>query len=272
MNCDQARPFLSAYLDSELEPTPSLEIARHLEFCASCRARFDAEARLEKGIAAALEREGRDPAALARVMAFVDGLGTGRPARGAARIGRRRLALAAALIAVAAVAALLARALFRPDPPAAPGHVEMDLAAEVHDHHRRFLDGTLVPAEDSGSLPAANGIFRKGLPFPLTLGPPESAEFSVGGALCCKFRGTPAACLQARLGGTDVSVFAIAETGLDRFPMARERFAARGDEVHCTVEGLDFVMVRRAGVVLTAIGKAAAAELFALARQLAPGG
>ena len=37
MNCEEARLFLDAYLDHELELSPRLELERHLSLCPSCR-------------------------------------------------------------------------------------------------------------------------------------------------------------------------------------------------------------------------------------------
>jgi hypothetical protein len=267
MNCEQAWRLVSAYLDSELESVPSLEIARHLEACPGCRGRFNAEARIEAGIAAILEREGKDPAALARISRFVDGLGN-TPAPPGRRTRRRRQFLMIAAVLLMALGGLAAWRLIAPVGQVRPEHVEMDLAAEVSDHHRRFLEGKLVPVPGSDSLEAANDIFRRGLPFRCELRAASGIDITVEGALCCKFRGTPAACLKARLGGDDVSLFAIDAAGLDRFPMAAERFAEVGDEVSCRVEGRNFVMARSGGVVVTAIGAWPPEQLFALVRRL----
>ena len=38
MNCNEIHPLLHAYVDSELDLMPSLEVDQHLKTCASCTA------------------------------------------------------------------------------------------------------------------------------------------------------------------------------------------------------------------------------------------
>ncbi len=57
MQCQEARKWISPYLDSELDPTKTFEVSQHLESCAPCRARFQKEGRADKLIGAALRRE-----------------------------------------------------------------------------------------------------------------------------------------------------------------------------------------------------------------------
>jgi len=57
MQCQEARKWISPYLDSELDPTKTFEVSQHLESCASCRARFEKEGRADELIGAALRRE-----------------------------------------------------------------------------------------------------------------------------------------------------------------------------------------------------------------------
>ncbi len=57
MQCQEARKWISPYLDSELDPTKTFEVSQHLESCASCRERFEKEGRADELIGAALRRE-----------------------------------------------------------------------------------------------------------------------------------------------------------------------------------------------------------------------
>lgn len=61
MDCQQARRWLSLYLDSELEPSRLLDLTEHLRTCASCRERFEAERRVDDLVSERLQ-EGRIPA------------------------------------------------------------------------------------------------------------------------------------------------------------------------------------------------------------------
>ncbi len=57
MQCQEARNWISPYLDSELDPTKTFEVSQHLESCAPCRDRFKKEGRADELISAALRRE-----------------------------------------------------------------------------------------------------------------------------------------------------------------------------------------------------------------------
>ncbi len=51
MMCDDARLLLHAYLDDELDAANSASMARHMQACPACAARYDAYATLRKGLA-----------------------------------------------------------------------------------------------------------------------------------------------------------------------------------------------------------------------------
>ncbi len=57
MQCQEARKWISPYLDSELDPTKTFEVSQHLESCTPCRERFEKEGRADGLIGAALRRE-----------------------------------------------------------------------------------------------------------------------------------------------------------------------------------------------------------------------
>ena len=56
MDCKTARSHLSLYLDAALDATVADEFHQHLSDCATCAARFDAEVKAEKKMAAVLGR------------------------------------------------------------------------------------------------------------------------------------------------------------------------------------------------------------------------
>lgn len=57
MQCQEARKWISPYLDSELDPTKTFEVSQHLESCTPCRERFQKEGRADELIGAVLRRE-----------------------------------------------------------------------------------------------------------------------------------------------------------------------------------------------------------------------
>ncbi len=271
MKCHEVRRYLLPWLDSELESALSLEIGRHMEDCGACRTRCAAESSIEEGILAVLEREGDDPAALGRVRRFVSGLPSGTAFR---HTGRRRILAAAAAAVLVALASLVWFVLLpRLRSGGQGGHAaELDLAAEVFDHHRRFLDGRLAVVEGSSSFAGANAVFVRKLPFSFELRDPGGAGLRILGALVCRFRDVPTACVKALRDGEPVSVFILPDAGLQSFPVAAERFRREGDAVTCKVEGRTFAMVGRGGVVLAAVGEdVSAGELIELLSGLSGG-
>ena len=62
MKCPEVHALMMAWLDSELDTRATVEVSGHLETCAPCRRRFDAEERLERGAAALLRDDEPMPA------------------------------------------------------------------------------------------------------------------------------------------------------------------------------------------------------------------
>jgi predicted anti-sigma-YlaC factor YlaD len=48
MKCEQIRPYLSAYLDGEIEQDKKLEIEKHLSECENCRDEYQSFAKLKE--------------------------------------------------------------------------------------------------------------------------------------------------------------------------------------------------------------------------------
>ena len=61
MKCPEVHALMMAWLDSELDTRATVEVSGHLETCGPCRTRFEAEERLEQGVAERL-RDERMPA------------------------------------------------------------------------------------------------------------------------------------------------------------------------------------------------------------------
>jgi anti-sigma factor RsiW len=55
MKCSQARKFLSAFQDNELDVRTNIELLEHIEMCDRCRARLETERRLKEAVAGHLD-------------------------------------------------------------------------------------------------------------------------------------------------------------------------------------------------------------------------
>jgi len=138
MNCEEARQWLSAYVDEELDVTASLEVERHLAECPGCR-REHAELLGIREAMRGAELTYEPPAALAKkVRAEV--ARAARQERGAGWFDWRWAAAAALAAAVLVAAVLWTR----------PSGAEPRLLAEVVAGHVRSLQADhLVDVESS---------------------------------------------------------------------------------------------------------------------------
>ena len=72
MNCQEARRFISPYLDSELGQTKTFEVSEHLSECESCRRRFEQERSAQIKTYGDLIRRHRDEHAIDWLKSAVD--------------------------------------------------------------------------------------------------------------------------------------------------------------------------------------------------------
>ena len=83
LRCEEALRLLAAYIDGELEQTPSGDVERHLETCRSCCSRADFERQLKSQLELIGKRDLK-PAFALRIRNLVEELtsreGTDRPA------------------------------------------------------------------------------------------------------------------------------------------------------------------------------------------------
>jgi len=136
MTCSEARRFLEAYLDSELDTETTGRVNDHLGRCEACAQRFRAEQRLEALVAERLaDLPAGSEVTFSRILDH------------AVRPRRRRL-LALGAVAAALLAAGLALLLARPEPTL------IDLARL--DHERALASGAAgaLRSESSGATPS----------------------------------------------------------------------------------------------------------------------
>jgi anti-sigma factor RsiW len=195
MKCEDARRYVGPYLDSELDPKSSFELARHLEVCADCKDRFDSEGVLERALAKELARpEPGDDATWERALRRAQGPRNGRWRWAAAASGG--LAAAAILVWLLALGG-------------------NGLASDLRKDYQKHAQGG-SPLELSSRNPREVEKFfkdRMGLSVPV----PVPSGWELLGGRKCALRGIPTAFILYRLQGRDVTAYIFPSDHLDRF-------------------------------------------------------
>lgn len=244
MNCDKVRRYLPLYLDSELGTETSYEISRHLESCPACRARADAEGRMEEAFREALSKA---PQGTSEAWDRAAHRALGRRDR------RSWIAAAAGLLLILGAGAYLL------------GAGEIDLAAAMDHSHRKYLAGGLAPAIETSDPSALVAYFRGKLPVRTTLGlPPE--DVSLLGGRCCYLDRSPCAYLMAHAGNAAVSIFIMDASQLAAFPEARP--AVEEGALRCRVGPFHVLAYRDGDRIVCAIADLDPEKLEILARAI----
>lgn len=201
MNCTQIRIYLSPYLDSELDPTTTFEISRHLEGCEQCARLFEAEACLERAIRDQLRQPvGDEEQVVEDVLARVLMPRHNFPS------WRALTAVAAILLALAAIAYHFT--IHRSD--AAP-----QLLAMAAKDHRRHILGEVSP-EVVTSDPTALASFFEGKLNGEIGSLPTGDGWEIAGGRVCNFEGVPVAFVSLRYHGIPVSVVDVPTIDVER--------------------------------------------------------
>jgi anti-sigma factor RsiW len=247
MNCERVRRYLPLYIDSELSSETTFEVVTHLEACASCRQRMEAELELETALGTALGAV--TPAELAafdRAAAIVGGTAT-----------RRRTMAAAAAAVIVLVGAGLGFVWW--------ANRGEDLADVMTHCHRKYLAGATAPMTVENDPTRLTEWFVGQVPFPVSVGRPQG-DVKLVGARSCNLGRTVCAYLIAESRETTVSVFQIAASELHAFPKARRALA---DGSMRTRSGPFSVIAFKDGArVVCAIGEVSAADLDRVAREV----
>ena len=173
MDCETIRDFLPAYGDNELSVESAVEVERHLQVCADCRALLQQQCRLNQAVGQLYPRAPLPPGLEERVRRALETPATARYCLGA-------LALAASVVLSMATWSLLHRGQ-----PAMPSAVLA--AAQVH---RRALTHQLPLAVQSSDAAAVNAWLVSALPF--DIGQPlraSSANLALQGAALVNLAG-----------------------------------------------------------------------------------
>ncbi len=195
MKCEDALRYVGPYLDSELDPKTSFDVARHLEDCIPCRTRFESEGTLEQAMARELRRlqPGED-----RVWE--------RALRRAGRSWNRRWRRAALVGTALATAGVLIWIRTSDGP---------ELAADLRKDYAKHVRGG-APLELASHDPRAlEDFFRQQLGLSVPVPVPQG--WRVQGGRRCFLRGVPAAFLLYRWQDREVVAYVLPSDFVDRF-------------------------------------------------------
>lgn len=248
MKCEDARRYVGPYLDSELDPKTSFEVARHLEACAGCKARFESEGVLERALAKELAcPEPGDDAIWDRALRRAQGRRRWRPSTWLGASWRWAAGVSGGLAAAAALAWILALG-------------GDGLASDLRKDYQKHARGA-SPLELSSRNPREVEDFfkdRMGLSVPV----PVPAGWELLGGRKCALRGIPTAFILYRREGRDVTAYVFLGDHLDRFKGA----GALHDPLMDEAGEVRVAALRSGPHVIGAAGAVHCHELLALCR------
>lgn len=191
MKCQQAHVFLSPYLDSELDPTTTYEVSRHLEGCPDCAQLFGAEEVLERTIGEQLRLpEGDEQELIERGLSNLF-------AHRRRFVGRRAFLTAASVILLLG---LLAHRMTTGESRRVPALISM-----AADDHHRYILGELTPEFLTHDASALAAFFEGRLAGEIGA-LPSGNGWELEGARVCRFEGSPVGFVTLRYHGIPVSV------------------------------------------------------------------
>lgn len=208
MTCSEALTYLSPYLDSELDPTTSFEIARHLEQCPACAERFARERRVERRLSDAVRQAGVDATLWSKALARAPAPGRPSPLR--------LLAVAAATLLIVG----LGLTFLAPRAPPAPP----DLARVLVADHLRLVGGVERVELASADRGAIAEFFKGHLPVDVRCPPTVTPV----GARNCRLNDRLVGYVQGTVSGSTVSLFFIPASVLEDFPEMTAVLRTRG--------------------------------------------
>lgn len=230
MDCQTTRRYLALYLDSELGPETTFEIASHLEECESCRRAARQEARLEEHLRTLLVRPHPiDHAVWSRAIARI-----GRQPRRS----KRAFAVAGFTLAAAMVILALLGTPWTAD--------ELDLAAATAAEHARALTTDVSAAGDFRKADELDSYFRRELSPAYCLGIDTAGGMRLIEAGICKLANVRAAHVVCADSQAIVSMFWLPSEAIAAFPETIKRFQKYGPSFHCHVEPFEF-FVKKSG-------------------------
>lgn len=258
MKCPKVKAYLHLYLDSELSPETTFEIAQHLDECEPCRALASGEQRLESLLRERLVQSAPDDSQM-----------WGRAVRQAIPINRFAASLSTRVIyGLAAVLVLSAGAILW---SRYFSHGELDLAEAVANAHTEVIEDSKHTFAVTGESSRVDSFFREQLSarFDMNLSGLDNCR-SLEGSIC-DVQGVKTAHIVCDA-DTSVSLFWMSASDLSAFPAALARFEKEGPYIHCTVQPYEFCAFRDHGAVIVGIGSVPETQLRSILERLSLSG
>lgn len=260
MTCFEAREYLFAFLDGELDAALSIELQRHLEHCPECarEAEIERTVRRQLGTALGPQAAGTSQQALDRVMSQIRSE-QGRARRPAWRrfpAGVRLLGLAAALLVIAVGGWLALRG--GPNLQTSPKFADL----VVTDFQHFVEKGKSLELQSSNSKEASGWLLER-TQVAVSLPVMQHDRCKLIGARSCKLSGRPAAFAFYEIEGQPASLVAINGSDADLREMQP---VTTGGHTHWVdrCRGHTVVACVVDGVVRAAVGQVSEQELLSL--------
>ncbi len=256
MNCAEAREYLFAFLDNELDAPLSIELQRHIERCCDCAREAETERAVRKQLAAKLAdstvaRE-LDEAGLARLLTLQQArrVPCERP-----HINRRGLIAAGVALLVLGGAGVIVA--LKTSPSTAPF---ADLL--VADFQHFLEEGRQLQLASADAIEVSDWLHdRTGLD--VVIAPTHGQRCRLVGARKCKIAGRPAAFALYDMHGDPVSIVALEQKHVD---LSRMRYVGQGSRARWVdrCKGHTVVARSRGELLYAAVSKLPETDVFDL--------
>jgi len=260
MNCSQAREYLFAFLDGELDAPLSIELQRHLDHCPTCAREAEIERTIRRQLVAVVNAQHVTELQplLKRAMARVHASAR-RPRRwwrAGLETGRSRSMAAAAVLLLMLGGWLVLRASW-------PSPAPLQLAEVLATDFEHFLSAGKPLDIQSSDSQVVSAWLSDRTRITAALPRMEHGRCKLVGGRPCKVAGRPAAFALYEIDGRPASLIAVEGTDADLRGMVQVAGAPHAYWVD-RCRGYTVVASVADGVVRAAIGKAPEGDLRSL--------
>jgi len=258
MNCRQARQYIFAFLDNELDAALSLEVQQHIEHCPHCARECEIENSVRRQLELTFQHT--DPIPGFDESALVEMLRNRRPASTHTVRRARRFGTVGAAGAMAA-ALLLVVTVFLSDGEQNGAHVSLtDALVDDFDHFVAESKPLQFVSADANDV---SQWLQERTSLAVRMPAAKSTVAELQGARKCKINGKPAAFAVYRMKGKLVSVVALQES--DQALAAMKRIDRDGHTHwvdHC--RGHTVLACSRGGLIYAIVSRLPGESLLAL--------